>query len=226
MFIDLDPEKLYQITFPESHGEKQEETSTQEKGEKQCSEYGRTEECQLCSKMTSPLRQNFVRGVAKECQRGDKTLSEGQQKNVTRNTENTTENTQRVLSSSSDNASGNSDDDEERIKERINYNGARKKYPQDLVEAVYRGICRNRDKFLEQDFSPDLFEHLCGKIIEFSKNVSNRDAYINACINNMLRGKIAAQARGNELKKSHSGKFGFEEHDYDFSLLEQEILSN
>ena len=251
LFIQLNPNKLYDITYPSMHadfsGEEQceqedmlvleeefgggrQDKIVHEKGANRNIKVGVMDRHRLPQIPERPLSQNNVTGVTQKCDRGSIKKGEGSQNFVTRNTKNTTENISENKSSSKPgNGQGNSPppDDDGLLKEVLNYNQVIKVCPVALVESVFKEI-KSLDKGLLVQIDAELFLRICENINAFSKDISNVSAYIHTCINNMLAAKKVSESCNHRAKVNAKNRFNqFQQRDdYDLEKLEKELLCN
>lgn len=238
LFIQLNPDKLHDITYPtipEEAFEGAEETEKVKNDESDANHdtnVGGMDEHKLSQSLKVPLSQNNVIGVTQKCERGHIKKGEGSQNFVIRNTKNTTENTLEIKSSSSSKkGQGNSpppDDDDKLLRERLNYNHVSKVCSKMLVDKVFEEIKKLNSELLTQ-IDSELFFRICESINVFSsKDITNISAYIQTCINNMIVAKNVTENCTHKAKLDRSNRFNqFQQrNDYDFETLERELISN
>lgn len=236
LFIRLNTDKLYDITYPtipeESFCEavEIEKTKNDESGANHDTNISEMDEHKLLKSPKVPLSQNNVIGVTQKCDRGHIKKGEGSQNFVTRNTKNTTENISETKSSSSKNGRGNSpppDDDDGLLKEILNYNHVSKVCPKLFVDKVFQEI-KKLDKGLLVQMDAELFLKICENINAFSKDITNASAYIQACINNLIAAKKVSENCTHKAKMDRNNRFNqFQQRDdYDFEFLEKALMSN
>lgn len=247
LFIQLNPDKLYDITYPSISVN--DESINKESLPIACDENKQsqtvkdidnganhdTESCDMDTHIFSklperPLSQNNVIGGTQKCDRGHIKKGEGSQNFVTRNTKNTTENITENKSSSSKKGQGNSpppDDDDGLLKEVLNYNQVIKTCPSVLVESVFKEI-KSLDKGLLVQIDAELFMRICENINAFSADISNSSAYIRTCINNLIVAKKVSENCNHKPKMNMKNRFNqFQQRDdYDFEVLERELVQN
>lgn len=210
LFIDLFPERLHQITYPE-----QADDPVDAEGK------------------TPDIKEDDT-PVPKFRERGHVKKGEGSRNLGTQNTKITTETTTENLSSSSQTEmhkeplsgtdTGSGDEEDSRIRERLAYDTARKKYPEKIVEAVYEELKNRSDRLLHELSATD-FWVICENISLYAgtQNIYHKRAFIKTCLDNL----IIASTAGNEGVKCR-GKpnpfHQFKQHDYDFDAIEKAIL--
>ena len=176
LFIQLNPDKLYDITYPtipqESLGEAEEieETKNDKSDANHDTNTSEVDEHKLPQIPKRPLSQNNVIGVTQKCDRGHIKKGEGSQNFVIRNTKNTTENISETKSSSSKSGQGNSpppDDDDGLLKEKLNFNHVSIICPKLLVDKVFQEIKKLDSELLTQ-IDAELFLKICENINTFS----------------------------------------------------------
>lgn len=212
LFIDLFPERLYELTYPDAGNDKGgfEHELLQSDFVSQFCERGHESE--------NTLSRNFVGGVTEKRERGHEIPGEVSQNFGTRNTKITTEITTKNTSSSS---AGN---DDTIIKEYLA--AAKGLYTAETVGAVIAELRKHDNRYLKAISTP-LFLEICKNITEHaSPHIANRSAYIQKCIDNMIAGQRLSEANNahriraeNQLLNQSYACTSWEE-------LEQRILSN
>ena len=219
LYLKLHPDKLYEITYPPV-----------EEPER---EIKNPEEIHPERKEDTPLPQNLGRGVTKFRERGSKISGEGSQNLGTRNTKNTTENIHKNISSSSGQTKADlSEEDEDRkLKESLQYEAVLKNHTPELVNSIFLEI--KKESELCAIMTADLFEQICDNIEFYASDILNVSAYINKCLKNLLVGKGMSDIlkknrnRGRPAGNRNNNVFNqFQQNEYDFELLEQELLAN
>lgn len=213
LFINLFPEKLYELTYPEKITEDSGHENELMEQNTPVTEY--CERGHKNEKYEDTLSQNFGGGVTKKCERGHGIKGETPQNFVTLNTKNTTKNTTENKSSSSDSL-----DDDSKLKEQLNYEAAKKLYPAAIVDAVFHELKRRNDNLIHI-ISPPVFLEICCNITEFASPIRNQSAYIQKCIDNIIAGQKLFEAKAK--KNFISGQMY---NSYNFEKLEEMILSN
>ena len=219
LYLQLHPDKLYEITFPPADEPER--------------EIKNPEEMAKC-KADTPLSQNLGRGVTEFRERGHIISGEGSQNLGTRNTKNTTENTQEIISSSSSLFQPvditQEEDDDKLLKDSLGFGEAIKEYPSELVYEVFREI--KKEPSLQKEITAELFMRICDNIDFYAPEILNQSAYIKKCLENLIAGKQLSEAlkkdrsRGRP-KEGRNNKFNeFKQNEYDFTKLEQELMAN
>ena len=251
LFIQLNPEKLYDLTYPPATVGKEtivkehipvlhdkcysgNERNVADEGSYNDADYD-TEICEMDEHKSpqisaSPLSQNNVIGVTQKCDRGHIKKGEGSQNFVTRNTKNISKNISENKSSSVKvKSQGNSppSDDDEMLKQVLNYSQVIEVCPKRLVESVFREIKR-LDKSLLVQIDADLFMRICENINVFSAEISNPSAYIRTCVSNLIAAKQVSEGCNKQKSKMDMrNKFNqFQQREYDFEAIEKELLQN
>lgn len=201
LFIDLFPDKLYQVTYPESEAGKN------------VSDCGDT-----------PVTEFRERAVTKQWERGHVKTGEGSRNLGTQNTKNTTKITTENISSSETEISASTtgtdsgDEEDSRIRERLAYDVVSRKYPCKVVEVVYEEL-KKRPKLLSEISATD-FLTICENISLYAgtNNIYHKRAFVQTCLNNLI---TATGCRG----KPSTNQFNqFKQHDYDFDAIEKALL--
>jgi len=213
LFIDLYPDRLYQITYPETSDTAAEEKDTNE--------------------TDTP--------IPKFRERGHDKTGEGSRNLGTQNTKITTKNTTENISSSktetskegsdgntSTSDSGNEEEDS-RIRERLAYDTAKKKCPEKIVEVVYEEL-KNRPDSLMSEISATDFLAICENISMYAgtNNIYHKRAFVRACLDNLVMASTVDMQGHTGTGARCRGKPNpfnqFEQHDYDFNAIEKAIL--
>lgn len=212
LYLKLNPEKLYEITYPS-----EEETEEPEQ------EINNPEETIPPIPDTPPL--------TKFRERGHIILGEGSQNLGTRNTKNTNKITQISSSSKEEPEPEKEDDDDRGLKEVLNYAAAINTYSPDLVQQIFSEI--KNDPRLREDMTEELFMRICENIQYYSNDIVNLKAYILRCLENLVAGKEMSEAirrdraRGQPPGTNKNQFNSFEQQNqYDFKELEKELISN
>lgn len=188
LFIDLFPEKIYELTYPEqiNNNSLNNDLSQNIKDMVQTG-------CENCSEETEDVSQNTAKGIPTNRERYPEITGEVSRNNGTQNTKITT-NITTNNKSSSESTSGQEMQplltDEDRIlKEQIFYDAARQRYPPIIVDAVFIEL-KNRDRQIIQSITPSIFLEICQNILEYaSPKIRNKSAYIRKCIDNLIAGQ-------------------------------------
>lgn len=213
LFLDLDAETLYQITFPEYKPEP-------EKARPDLSE-----------SMPEQVSRSRDTGVPEHCggcpeNPGDPPHHMGRP--LTHNRETNTKNiTKSITENISSSSRGkvcckmNAEIDEE-VKQRIGYYQAQRKYPAAIVDTVLKEILKERSVMEKSELysllNPELFAEICKNILEYSGTIYNQPAFIKSCLTNIS----LASMRGRD--SIGSSKFGFRQNNYNFEELERELM--
>ena len=217
LFIDLFPEHLRRITYPET----EEEEATVSVPD--------TEACTPCpgipgegsqnSGNDGTLSQDSGGGDTEACTPCPEIPGEGSQNSGTRNTKNTTENTTEITSSSS------ADDDrrQEMVRE-CRAAALEGGCTPELADAVASELHRY-DRLLS--LSPPAFLDLCRNISDHaSGDIANMSAYIRKCMANMVLSQKLSEAKAAHRIRADST---FLQEGYgvtDWEAFERNILSN
>ena len=212
LFIDLFPEQLYKLTYPEK---------------------GETEECTPCPEIQGEGAQNYGTGGTEECTPCPEIQGEGAQNFGTRNTKNTTENiteiTTEITSSSSSlplaGLNADNDDHEQHRQERIREcrmaaleGGCAPK----LVDAVAVELQK-----YDQLLPPPMFLKLCRDISNHAPgDISNMSAYIRKCIANMILTQKLSEANAAHRIRAENTLLQRGYGVADWEAFERSILSN
>ena len=202
LFIDLFPEQLYRLTYPDNVEEERPApdpvTKLRERGPENAS-----------------LSQNYGGGVTEKGDPCHKITGEGSQNFVTHNTKNTTEITTGNTSSSADDDVG--------CQMRECYSVAMEGgCTPEIADAVAKELER-----YGESLAPPVFLEICRNISKYaSGNIGNMSAYIQKCIANMVLAKKLFEADAAHRIRAEN-KFlqqGYGMTDWD--MFEQNILSN
>jgi hypothetical protein len=243
LFIDLFPEKIYELTYPEqinnnslNNDLSQNIKDMVQTGCENCSE--ETEDVsqntakgiptnrERYPEITGEVSRNNGRGIPTERERCPEITGEVFRNNGTQNTKITT-NITTNNKSSSESTSGQEMQplltDEDRIlKEQIFYDAARQRYPPIIVDAVFIEL-KNRDRQIIQSITPSIFLEICQNILEYaSPKIRNKSAYIRKCIDNLIAGQRLSASQA----AYHTVNDWQMKQNYDINELEQKILSN
>ena len=215
LYLELHPDKLYEITFPSA-----EETEREIKN---------PEEIEVKSNKNTPLPQNLGTGVTKFRDRGHIISGEGSQNLGTRNTKNTTENIQENISSSSSveklpPPEEKIDDDEKLLKTSLEYEYVIEDCSPELVESVLEEIRKNPQ--LRERMTAELFRKICENIEYYSSDILNKSAYIKKCVENILAGKQISSTLHRNRGRPNNSFNQFQQNEYDFEQIEKELLKN
>ena len=212
LFIDLFPERLYELTYPDSIADEQElEPELVQPAPI-------TKFCDRDPGNENTLSQNFVTGVTKKRERGHEKMGEGSQNFVTRNTKITTEITAENTSSSS------SEDDDRVIKEYLM--AANRLYTAETVNSVIEELRKHDSRYLRV-ISPQLFLEICKNITEHAAPyIANKTAYIQKCIDNMIAGQKLSESNKANRIRAENQLMNQMYHCDNLEDLEQKILSN
>lgn len=121
------------------------------------------------------------------------------------------------------------EEDEQRLRERLRLKSIAARCSPNLVEAVFRELCRREYDFCRL-MTDRAMEQVCLAIQEKQKSEPIRmlPNLINVYLDNIMLGIKAASGGDGTLSQTIRGNpfSRFEQHDYDFFSLEKEILSN
>lgn len=121
------------------------------------------------------------------------------------------------------------EEDEQRLRERLRLKSIAARCSPNLVEAVFRELCRREYDFCRL-MTERAMEQVCLAIQEKQKSEPIRmlPNLINVYLDNIMLGIKAAGGGGENLSQMARGNpfSRYEQHDYDFASLEKEILSN
>ncbi len=168
LFIDLFPEVLYKLTYPEeTEGQKDSDT---------------------------PIPKFRERGHEKKGE-GARNLGRQNTKNTTENTTknfSSSSNSTGTGTGATSATSSEGGDDDNRIRERLTYETVRKKCPDEIVAMVFDEL-KNRPDNLLHEISATDFRTICENIsLYVQKNsIYNKQAFVRTCLNNLVscRGK-------------------------------------
>lgn len=201
LFIDLFPEQLYRLTYPDAEESSGSDpvTELRERGPE-----------------NAPLSQNYGGGGTEKGAPCHKITGEGSQKNVTQNTKNTTEIITENTSSSADDASND-------CQMRECYIAAVEGgCPPEIADAVAEELKR-----YGESLEPSAFLELCSNISEHaSGNIANMPAYIQKCIANMVLAKKLSDAKSAHRIRAENEFLQQEYGMANWDMFEQSILSN
>lgn len=203
LFIDLFPERLYQITYPEMEDKEDKSEAAREKA--------------------ADIKE-YDTPVPKFRERGHVKKGEGSRNLGTQNTEITTEITTGNSSSSSGTGSGSDDEEDSRIRERLAYDAARKKYPGKIAETVYEELKNRPDRLLYEISATD-FLTICENISLYAgtNNIYHKRAFVQACLNNLMLASVEC-SEGVKCRGKPNPFNQFKQHDYDFDAIENAIM--
>lgn len=215
LFIDLFPEKLYQITYPELD-----------------------DKSEAVKEKAAEIKEDDTDNtpVPKFRERGHVKKGEGSRNLGTQNTNITTEITTKNLSSSktgtqedkqsilSGTDSGSDDEEDSRIRERLAYDTARKKYPKKIVEIVYEELKNRSDRMLYEISATD-FLTICENISLYAgtNNIYHKRAFVQTCLDNLMIASVAGSG-GVKCRGKPNPFNQFKQHDYDFDAIENAIM--
>lgn len=216
LFIDFFPDQLYKLTYPtENDKENNPLTEICDRG------YEREEkllqsvdsEPQVSKK---PLSQNYVGEVAKKRSPYHKTKWEGAQNFVTHNTKNTIENNTKNKSSSSE------------IDDNINkyLEAAQNVCSVEIADAVITELRKHNGKYLSV-ISTQMFVEICKNITKYaSGNITNKSAYIQKCIENIIAGHQLSEANKANRIRAEAQFLNQSYNVVNWGDFEQRVLSN
>lgn len=127
-----------------------------------------------------------------------------------------------------------SEEEENNLRERLKLKALARKCSAELVEAVFKELCK-RDKEFQNLITAEVMEELSIAILEKHQREPIRmlPNFINKCLDNIICGIKAASSGGKPLRKSKyncRNEFNnFEQHEYSdewFEELEHELLRN
>ena len=117
------------------------------------------------------------------------------------------------------------------MKESLQYEAVLKNHTPELVNSIFLEI--KKESELCAIMTADLFEQICDNIEFYASDILNVSAYINKCLKNLLVGKGMSDIlkknrnRGRPAGNRNNNVFNqFQQNEYDFELLEQELLAN
>lgn len=207
LFIDLFPERLYQITYPEME-----------------------DKSEAAKEKAADIKE-YDTPVTKFRERGHVKKGEGSRNLGTQNTEITTEITTGNSSSREDGTSplsgtgsGSDDEEDSRIRERLAYDAARKKYPGKIAETVYEELKNRPDRLLYEISATD-FLTICENISLYAgtNNIYHKRAFVQACLNNLMLASVEC-SEGVKCRGKPNPFNQFKQHDYDFDAIESAIM--
>lgn len=217
LYIEVVPEVLYKLTYPNEKEEEKGQETAQEVHLKMQEEKGQVETAPpYTKKCTRGHTENDAPPYTKNC------ISPYTKKRTTYTKNTDTEN---IISSSSSPQDGKTEEEDEILKLKLNYERIREKYP-GTAEEVFRVIrqlpCMERMVLRERDM-----ETVCENVCRHADRIRMPSNYIRSCIDNMLAGQRMAKAQ--EIRHPAPGKNAFRtqtERAYDFEALERELLGN
>lgn len=162
LFIDLFPDELYKLTYPEvKEGENESDT---------------------------PVPKFRERGHDKKGE-GSRNLGRQNTKNTTENTSKSNSSSSGRNTKTESSSNGGNEDDDNRIKERLSYDAVKKKYPVEIVEMVFEELKRRPDALVNEISATD-FRTICENISDYVKNNSiyNKTAFVKTCFDNLITG--------------------------------------
>lgn len=198
LFIDLFPEQLCRLTYPDNMEEPTPVTELRERGHE-----------------NAPLSQNYGGGVTEKGDPCHRIMGEGSQKNVTHNTKNTTE----IIT---ENTSSSVDDDASCQMQECCSTAIEGGCTPEIVDAVAGELKR-----YGESLSPPAFLEICRNISRHvSSDIANMPAYIQKCIANMVLAKKLSEADAAHRIRAENEflRRGYGMEDWD--MFEQNILSN
>ena len=209
LFIDLFPEQLRRLTYPEAEEEKEHPPCPEIPGEGSQN-----------PENDASLSRNSGGGVTGECTPCPEIPGEGSQNPGTRNTENITENTTETVSSSSP----PDDDRTQKMIRECRAAALEGGCAPELIDAVASELHRYGRVM---SLSPPAFLNLCRNIADHaSGNIVNMSAYIQKCIANMVLAQKLSEANAAHRIRAENV---FLKNSYgvaDWAAFEQNILSN
>lgn len=212
LFIELFPERLYELTYPDERNEDR-------GGEPELLQSDPIPKfCERCPENEKTLSRNFVGGVTEKRERGPEIPGEVSQNFGTRNTKITTEITTKTTSSSS------MGDDDAIIREYLVVSNGL--YTAETVGAVIAEL-RKRDNRYLKEISPLLFLEICKNITEHaSPRIANKPAYIQKCIDNMIAAQRLSEANNAHRIRAENQFLNKSYACTSMEELEQRILNN
>ena len=120
-------------------------------------------------------------------------------------------------------SSSESMEDDEYIRQCLGYEQASQRYPPIIVDLLFKELTR-RDPTEWSKVNQAVFAALCRNVADYHGQVANVEAYIARCIDNVL---VAVQANiaSSSLPKNKNRFNDFQQNTYDFSALEEKLLS-
>lgn len=157
LFIDLFPEVLYKLTYPEETGSRKESET--------------------------PIPKFRERGHEKKGE-GSRNLGRQNTKNTT---ENTSKNISSSSNGTAEAESSGGDEDDNRIRERLAFEAVRKKYPDEIVAMVFEELKNRPDNLLLEISATDfrtICENISQYVQKSS--IYNKQAFVRTCLDNLL----------------------------------------
>lgn len=111
----------------------------------------------------------------------------------------------------------NQSSEEERYKDKWQYDHIIKKISQKIVDTVFTELLQRveRDQITDKEFAD-----ICRQIQEYDKPIRNQKAFVKRCLDNYFFGQSVSH------RPKKNAFHDFQQRNYDFEALERDLLSN